>query len=89
MPTSEQLADAFRNLPDTPLVTRRDPGVSQSTATHTSQTTGAHVPKAAQFDSQQSVRAIRNGDRALIVAVNDSGNTGWIRFGRTQFGPLT
>jgi len=26
---------------------------------------------------------LRNGDRALIVAVNDSGNTGWVRFGRT------
>jgi tRNA-splicing endonuclease subunit Sen54 len=29
--------------------------------------------------------ALRNGDRALIVAVNDSGNTGWVRFGRTGF----
>ncbi|WVR03624.1 hypothetical protein IAU60_000617 [Kwoniella sp. DSM 27419] len=28
---------------------------------------------------------LRNGDRAFIVAVNDSGNTGWIRFGRAGF----
>ena len=28
---------------------------------------------------------LRNGDRALVVAVNDSGNTGWVRFGRTGF----
>ena len=28
---------------------------------------------------------LRNGDKALIVAVNDSGNTGWVRFGRTGF----
>lgn len=31
------------------------------------------------------MNALRNGDRALIVAVNDSGNTGWVRFGRTGF----
>lgn len=29
--------------------------------------------------------ALRNGDRGLVVAVNDSGNTGWVRFGRTGF----
>jgi tRNA-splicing endonuclease subunit Sen54 len=29
--------------------------------------------------------ALRNGDRALVVAVNDSGNTGWVRFGRSGF----
>lgn len=28
---------------------------------------------------------LRNGDRALVVAVNDCGNTGWIRFGRSGF----
>ncbi|EIW67947.1 hypothetical protein TREMEDRAFT_14304, partial [Tremella mesenterica DSM 1558] len=28
---------------------------------------------------------LRNGDRALVVAVNDSGNTGWVRFGRSGF----
>ncbi|KAL7424141.1 tRNA-splicing endonuclease subunit sen54 [Cryptotrichosporon argae] len=28
---------------------------------------------------------LRNGDRALVVAVNDSGNTGWVRFGRAGF----
>ncbi|WRT63861.1 uncharacterized protein IL334_000786 [Kwoniella shivajii] len=32
-----------------------------------------------------NIPAIRNGDRAFIVAVNDSGNTGWIRFGRSGF----
>lgn len=32
-----------------------------------------------------NIGALRNGDRALIVAVNDSGNTGWLRFGRTGF----
>jgi tRNA-splicing endonuclease subunit Sen54 len=29
--------------------------------------------------------ALRNGDRGLVVAVNDSGNTGWVRFGRSGF----
>ncbi|WWC85789.1 uncharacterized protein L201_000656 [Kwoniella dendrophila CBS 6074] len=32
-----------------------------------------------------NIPAIRNGDRAFVVAVNDSGNTGWIRFGRSGF----
>ncbi|WWD08997.1 hypothetical protein V865_007112 [Kwoniella europaea PYCC6329] len=32
-----------------------------------------------------NIPAIRNGDRAFIVAVNDSGNTGWVRFGRSGF----
>ncbi|KAL1407053.1 tRNA-splicing endonuclease subunit sen54 [Vanrija albida] len=32
-----------------------------------------------------AMHAMRNGDRGLIVAVNDSGNTGWVRFGRTGF----
>ncbi|WWC66859.1 uncharacterized protein I206_100766 [Kwoniella pini CBS 10737] len=32
-----------------------------------------------------NIPALRNGDRAFIVAVNDSGNTGWIRFGRSGF----
>jgi tRNA-splicing endonuclease subunit Sen54 len=31
------------------------------------------------------VAELRNGDRGFIVAVNDSGNSGWIRFGRTGF----
>lgn len=29
--------------------------------------------------------ALRNGDRGLVIAVNDSGNTGWVRFGRAGF----
>lgn len=33
----------------------------------------------------QAMGRLRNGDRALVVAVNDSGNTGWVRFGRTGF----
>ncbi|WWC58098.1 uncharacterized protein I303_100633 [Kwoniella dejecticola CBS 10117] len=32
-----------------------------------------------------NIPALRNGDRAFVVAVNDSGNTGWIRFGRSGF----
>ncbi|WWD22493.1 hypothetical protein CI109_106986 [Kwoniella shandongensis] len=32
-----------------------------------------------------NIGAVRNGDRAFIVAVNDSGNAGWVRFGRTGF----
>ncbi|WVF66049.1 hypothetical protein IAT40_000787 [Kwoniella sp. CBS 6097] len=32
-----------------------------------------------------NVPQLRNGDRAFVVAVNDSGNTGWIRFGRAGF----
>ncbi|WVQ93681.1 hypothetical protein IAU59_000757 [Kwoniella sp. CBS 9459] len=32
-----------------------------------------------------NIPQLRNGDRAFVVAVNDSGNTGWIRFGRAGF----
>lgn len=34
------------------------------------------------------IAELRNGDRAFIVAVNDSGNSGWVRFGRTGFAGL-
>jgi tRNA-splicing endonuclease subunit Sen54 len=40
---------------------------------------------AAPTPSGNALNSLRNGDRALIVAVNDSGNTGWVRFGRTGF----
>ncbi|WVQ80847.1 hypothetical protein IAT38_002954 [Cryptococcus sp. DSM 104549] len=41
------------------------------------------APRPAQ--SGVNIGALRNGDRGFIVAVNDSGNSGWVRFGRTGF----
>ncbi|KAK8845542.1 hypothetical protein IAR55_006257 [Kwoniella newhampshirensis] len=32
-----------------------------------------------------NIGALRNGDRGFVVAVNDSGNAGWVRFGRAGF----
>ena len=43
-----------------------------------------HTPDQPQGNGNP-MAALRNGDRGLVVAVNDSGNTGWVRFGRTGF----
>lgn len=100
MPSLTQLSQVFDELPDEPKGPVKKVGPQyqrpESRFKRKDQTTSTtlglsfdwlrrlyagspHVPVAPNMGS------LRNGDRALIVAVNDSGNTGWVRFGRTGF----
>jgi tRNA-splicing endonuclease subunit Sen54 len=73
MPTIHQLTEIWDELPDEPKGPVQRKG-----------------PQYKQFGDRpfrpNPMAELRNGDRAFIVAVNDSGNTGWLRFGRTGFG---
>jgi tRNA-splicing endonuclease subunit Sen54 len=71
LPSASQLEEVFDGLPDEPKGPIKKTGPQ-------------YKPRSSPpFGS--ILGALRNGDRALIVAVNDSGNTGWVRFGRTGF----
>ena len=36
-------------------------------------------------DIGRTMASFRNGDRALVIAVNDCGNIGWVRYARTDY----
>ncbi|ORX34768.1 hypothetical protein BD324DRAFT_583229 [Kockovaella imperatae] len=85
LPSLEQLDEIFDSLPQE-TDTRPRPVVDGVTAV----TTTAQAPPQPNRPSPKgrSVPSIRNGDRAFVVAVNDSGNQGWVRFGRTGFASI-
>lgn len=73
LPSLQHLDEVFPNLHDEPLcpTQRQGPQYAKSTTTP--------EPK------RNWMASLRAGDRALVVAVNDNGNMGWVRFGRTAF----
>lgn len=97
MPTLAQLDVIFRTLPEEPKgpvrrvgpqYERKRPAYRSAEVTELSWWTKFWqkiFPQPQPSGGGNAVNALRNGDRALIVAVNDSGNTGWVRFGRTGF----
>jgi tRNA-splicing endonuclease subunit Sen54 len=97
MPTLPQLDEVFALLPDEPKgpvqrvgpqyrkpPTQRSGNVEQPSWLR-GQWNKLFKPSTAANTGNAGVNTLRNGDRALIVAVNDSGNTGWVRFGRSGF----
>ncbi|GMK56892.1 hypothetical protein CspeluHIS016_0307320 [Cutaneotrichosporon spelunceum] len=93
MPTLRQLEEIFDGLPDEPTgpPKRVGPQYDHRRPANKAQPDVA-VPwyrrfiRAPQEKTYTNPMAqMRNGDRAFIVAVNDSGNTGWVRFGRSGF----
>lgn len=74
LPTIHQLHEIFEESPDE----RKGPP----------QRHGPQYRPVGQPGRTNPIAELRNGDRAFIVAVNDSGNAGWVRFGRTGFGGL-
>jgi len=98
LPTIHQLADVFDELPDEPegpakklgpQYERKPPNRNRPNADQRPRSLlerlGWSRPAPEVRQSGNPMGALRNGDRALVVAVNDSGNTGWVRFGRTGF----
>jgi len=98
MPTIHQLSEVFETLPDEPTgpIKRVGPQYAHRNRPRPTNTQEEQVTwyerifpfLASKEEAKPYVNpmgALRNGDRALIVAVNDSGNTGWVRFGRTGF----
>ncbi|BEI98382.1 hypothetical protein CcaverHIS631_0306810 [Cutaneotrichosporon cavernicola] len=97
MPTLRQLEDIFEGLPDEPKGPPRRVG-PQYENRRPNKGPEKEAPGAwyyrflpwLQTTPQEKpytnpMAQMRNGDRAFIVAVNDSGNSGWIRFGRSGF----
>ena len=97
MPTIHQLSEIFETLPDEPVgpIKRVGPQYERRNRPRpTAQTKEVTwferifpflASKQEEKPYNNPMGALRNGDRALIVAVNDSGNTGWVRFGRSGF----
>jgi tRNA-splicing endonuclease subunit Sen54 len=98
MPTLAQLDGIFRMLPDEPKGPVRRVGPQYDRKRPNNRPVEAVeqpswwrkllkkvFPQPQPSGNHNAVNALRNGDRAFIVAVNDSGNTGWVRFGRTGF----
>jgi tRNA-splicing endonuclease subunit Sen54 len=100
LPTLSQLSQVFDELPDEPKgpVKKLGPQYERPTTKRNYQdqpsSGGLWHRLLSLFQVQHNkprpqtanpMGMLRNGDRALIVAVNDSGNTGWVRFGRTGF----
>jgi len=96
MPTLQQLDEVFRLLPDEPTGPVKRVGPQYDKKRPARNNAEAEKPawwraawdklfKPAPRSNTGNVNTLRNGDRALIVAVNDSGNTGWVRFGRCGF----
>ncbi|CAK9779710.1 hypothetical protein CC85DRAFT_307904 [Cutaneotrichosporon oleaginosum] len=100
MPTLWQLNEVFHCLPDEPKGPPRRVGPQyENRRPHLQRVEEEEAPASwfhrivpwlrvkAPMERQHSnpMAEMRNGDRAFIVAVNDSGNTGWVRFGRSGF----
>lgn len=99
MPTLGQLEEIFEGLPDEPKGPPRRVGPQyENRRPQAKRPEKAETPppwyhrflpwlqaKAPQERPSNPMAEMRNGDRAFIVAVNDSGNTGWVRFGRSGF----
>lgn len=99
LPTLRQLDDIFQNLPDEPKGPPRRIGPQyENRRPHArrEEKEETQIPwyrrmlpwtpsEPLQEPYQNPMAALRNGDRAIVVAVNDSGNTGWVRFGRSGF----
>jgi tRNA-splicing endonuclease subunit Sen54 len=98
MPSINQLTEVFESLPDEPKgpIRRVGPQYERrarpkpNTATTKGRWYDRYLPASFVKETESKpynnpMGALRNGDRAFIVAVNDSGNTGWVRFGRTGF----
>ncbi|BEJ13623.1 hypothetical protein CspHIS471_0307970 [Cutaneotrichosporon sp. HIS471] len=97
MPTLRQLEDIFEGLPDEPKGPPRRVGPQYENRRPNKgpekEAPGAWyyrflpwlqtTPQDKPYTNPMA--QMRNGDRAFIVAVNDSGNSGWIRFGRSGF----
>lgn len=73
LPTIHQLEEVFSELPD------EHKGPPKRSGPQYGSVIATIAPRI------NPIAELRNGDRAFIVAVNDSGNTGWVRFGRTGF----
>lgn len=102
LPTIHQLAEVFDELPNEPTGRVKKLGPQYERKSPTKSGNPFHGPERTLFERLgwkaaasapkprgNPMGALRNGDRALIVAVNDSGNTGWVRFGRTGFAGLS
>jgi tRNA-splicing endonuclease subunit Sen54 len=100
MPTLRQLEEIFEGLPDEPKGPPRRVGPQyekrrpQTKRPETEEVTAPwyhrvlpwlQVKAPQERQHSNPMAEMRNGDRAFIVAVNDSGNTGWVRFGRSGF----
>lgn len=100
LPTLRQLDEIFRILPDEPKGPPRRVGPQyENRRPMTQRAEEEETPllwyqrllpvwlRPSQPNSPQGnpIAVLRNGDRAIVVAVNDSGNTGWVRFGRSGF----
>jgi tRNA-splicing endonuclease subunit Sen54 len=100
MPTFHQLSEVFDTLPDEPkgpvkrlgpqYERRARPRHQRDNASSDDQPWYARLlPFLASKEEEKPyvnpMSTLRNGDRALVVAVNDSGNTGWVRFARSGF----
>jgi tRNA-splicing endonuclease subunit Sen54 len=100
MPTIHQLSEVFDTLPDEPkgpvkrlgpqYERRARPRPQRDNASSDDQPWYARLlPFLASKEEEKPyvnpMSTLRNGDRALVVAVNDSGNTGWVRFARSGF----
>lgn len=100
MPTIHQLSEVFETLPDEPKgpPKRLGPQYERKPRPQFNNRIDQNpkkwyyrflpaswIPEPAAKPYVNPMGAMRNGDRALVVAVNDSGNTGWVRFARTGF----
>jgi tRNA-splicing endonuclease subunit Sen54 len=97
MPTIHQLSEVFDSLPDEPVgpVKRLGPQYERRNRPRPNQREKELqwyeklfpflISKEEDKPYVNPMASLRNGDKALVVAVNDSGNTGWVRFGRTGF----
>lgn len=97
-PTLEQLDEVFNMLPEEPTgpANRVGPQYNKNKAPsrpadgqllplHQRLLVSLGLKSATPKRNANPMGVLRNGDRALVVAVNDCGNTGWIRFGRSGF----
>ncbi|TXT04988.1 hypothetical protein VHUM_03808 [Vanrija humicola] len=99
LPTLSQLSEVFDLLPDEPTTQpkRVGPQYANRPAPRSAPQPSSNTRLSQWLDwlcwwrakatipQGNAIHAMRNGDRGLIVAVNDSGNTGWVRFGRIGF----
>lgn len=94
LPTLWQLDAIFNDLPDEvqgatkkvgPQYQKRPPRPERPAVKQSFLARCLPWLSAAPATKGNAMGALRNGDRGLIVAVNDSGNTGWVRFGRSGF----
>ncbi|ORY34221.1 hypothetical protein BCR39DRAFT_516853 [Naematelia encephala] len=101
LPNLHELAEVFDRLPEEPKGPTRKVGPQYSHGPVKAPSIGTSVADHRLFgwlslarretlpvsrSNNNPIASLRNGDRGFIVAVNDSGNTGWIRFGRAGFG---